>query len=167
MKRRFNISAAQMVLLSVLGAVVASGGFILLAFDRQIVHRDSLAFIPSLILSLLLVVAGFGISLMAESSLTNGIAAERWPEDKIAALRRLVQSSFWKGLSIFCVIAYVGSFIALTRPYRPLVWVGFIFSMMIFRLRAAVIPFPSPGPPKVIDWSNNATPLRSEHWGEH
>jgi len=167
MKRRFDISAAQMVLLSVLGAVVASSGFVLLTFDRQLVHRNSPAFIPSLILALLLVVAGLGISLMAESSLSNGIAAERWPEGKVAALRSLLKSSLWKGLSIFCAIAYVVAFIALTRPYRPLVWVGFIFSMTIFRLRAAVIPFPSPGPPKVIDWSNNATPLRSEHWGEH
>ena len=162
MNRRFNISAPQMALLSVLGAVVASSGFVLPIFFP----RASAAFVPSLVLSFVLVIVGFGISMLSESSITNGIAAERWPEEKVAALRRLVQSSLWKALSIFCVVVYVAAIIAFaSSPYRPLTWIGFIFSMMFFRLRAAVIPFPSAVLPRVADW-NSGSPLQSEHWGE-
>jgi len=171
MKHRFNISAAQLALRSGFGAVVSSSGFFLTFFDSRFFPRTSAAFIPSLFLSFALVIAGFVISTRSESSLENGIAAERWPEEKIAALRCLMRSPLWKVLSVVCtvvcLIACVAGFIAVaSSPYRGLFWVGFIFSMTIYRLHAAVLPRPSIGPPKTIDW-NNGSPLQSQHWGEH
>jgi hypothetical protein len=170
MKRRFNISAAQMVIWSVLGALVACSGFVLTALGSRLVPRSSAAFVPYLIFSFTLSIAGLALSLKSESSLMNGIAAERWPEEKIVVLRDLVRSKLWKVLylvlTVAGVIACVGEFAAAkSAPYHALFWGTFIFSMTLYRLRAAVIPVPAASPTKVTDW-NDGSPLQSRHWGE-
>jgi hypothetical protein len=158
MKRRFNLSAVQTALLSAVGGVITACGFLATALLPR--HHKA-ALLPSLAATIVPIIVGFALSFKAESSLKDGIAAERWSSEQIESLRANLGSFLWTALAGTLLVA--GFILIVTvRHGAALAWVGIALAQTITRLQMAVKRPRQSQPP--IDW-RTYSPIQSDHWG--
>jgi len=166
--RRLHLSALQTAAVSIAGALITSCGFAAAYWlhDAVRAHRHlgwSMAaiFIP--------IIAGFVIGLNAQTDLTSGIAAERWPEQEIEFLRHLITSRWVTAFSLTCVLVFfLLTLLGLLSnkshsAYSPVGWAFYAPGMSALWLRNSIAPPSSKAPstPRLTSTS----PLQSDHWG--
>jgi hypothetical protein len=160
-KPSLNLSARQTVALSILGALVASAGFILPIPQHG--HESPLWLIATMFA---LIIAGFAISFYASTDLESGLANQRWPEDEIASTRAILSSSLVTAATLLCVTAAM-ILVLSARSTRPIGWALLVFGQSLTRLQAAAKPPRTNHPTHYVppNWTN-FSPIHSDHWGE-
>jgi hypothetical protein len=153
-----QISAAQMAMLSLFGSLLAGCGCLV-----HIPHFEhtSTQMYTQIAISLALTALGLTILFKASATLENGIAASRWPEEEIEALRIKLESPMLPVLSFGILFASIILMLALPR-HGSGVLAGTILVQGMTRLRY-IMRRSSDSRPR-IDWQNNS-PIQSQHWG--
>jgi hypothetical protein len=161
-KPGLDLSPLQTIALSILGALIASAGFVL-PVPHHNGHDSPLWLLAAM---LALVIAGFAVSFYASTDLESGLSNERWPEDEITSTRALLGSSLVTGAALLCVIAAM-VLMLIARSTRPSGWALLVFGQSLTRLQTAAKP-PRPNRSAssfTTNW-NSFSPIHSDHWGE-
>jgi hypothetical protein len=162
MRRSFQPSPAQLAALCCLGGVIAASSFLALSNPWTPPHQRPQHFLGLLILQVSLILIGSVIAHRSASSLELGIAAERWPEKEIDALRALLRS---RNSTILTFVLLIG-FIVLAFHAGRLRPAGWSLNVLLLTLNFLRAHIPSkPRPVGESKWAN-LSPLRSEHWGQ-
>jgi len=162
-----RLTIAQTAALSGLGGLISASAFLLLMLLRKPLHtgNTSVEWLAG-IGFIALLIGGLALSIRTESAINNGIAASRWPEDRIAALRRILQSPWSVAASAAVVVVFiVCSFVV---HQRGIAWMVFLLGQNLSRLAIAVREPQEPGSDRhnhLGGW-RKWSPLRSTHWGE-
>jgi Ca2+/H+ antiporter len=167
MKRAPQLSAAQTAGLCLLGGLLAALGF-LLGIPKHPTRFFHSHGAPATLWALTLmatVALGIGLSLFANSSLGNGIAAARWSDQEIASLRSRLNSRPSNVLYVALVALMVVFLVLSIRSSHlyPVYWALFILTQTVIWLRNTLRRQAS-RPTHESNWSNIA-PLQSDHWG--
>jgi hypothetical protein len=165
MRRRTNLSIAQMACLSILGGLLSASSFLLLILLRSQHTRDTLLTnIGCGVSFFVLLLGGLALSLSAESTINNGIAAERWPEDRVESLRRILRSPWSVAASVLVLILFVVCNLFLR--HTGIGWMVFLFGQTLWRLTIAVRPPTKPRDPNPLTQWRTWSRINSSHWGE-
>ncbi len=123
------------------------------------------ASLPLLALSLLCAVGGMGGMYWASYMLREDVRNERWPEESLAPFRQITTHVLWNlGMGVLVVAMLT----ALTQDRHHRIWFWatlFLLQMQTQITNAFARPRTPRGSGARLDWSQ-ATPLRSERWGE-
>lgn len=160
-----RLTIAQMACLSGLGGLLSASSFLLLMLLRTPLHAGNTSiewFAGTGFLALL--IGGLVLSLRAESSINNGIAAERWPEDRVNALRRILQSPWSVAVSVLVVIVFVACNFILHQ--RGIGWMAFLLGQNLSRLAIAVRAPAGPRDDNPLSQWRTGSRIHSSHWGE-
>jgi hypothetical protein len=163
MKFGEKLSAKQMAAVSGLGGLIAASGFLLPSARHMSPPK---AYYPIWLWTVLMfgfLLVGFGISLLAESKLKEGIGNERWSQDEVVSLRAVLESPWWGGLAIACLAASCVIFAAF-YAHRNVGYALMLAGQSISRLGIA-LRRPRDVQPGGTVWQS-LSPIRSEHWGE-
>lgn len=162
-KPRLNLTVAQLVAVSLGGFVIAIAALPL----SRIIHTadacDCIRWTPFLLLSGTAVL-GIIVSVVASTSLKNGIKNQQWPEEQIHPLRSWLESPLMNGLLLALFVAYAVLWLIHSR-YRTLGFVGFVFIQVIGQLKNAVRR-PSAKPSNLITGWRDLSPIHSDQWGQ-
>jgi hypothetical protein len=157
MEARRQLSAARLAMLVGFGGLMAALGF--LAFLPRFAHGSAF-FDAKIAVTLTLVVGGLTLSLKCGSSIENGIAANRWPEEPVTALRARLGSPLLNVLAGAFGIASICIVIAFHR-HTESAFAALVLAQTVQRLQQiGKLPRNSPLP----NW-HGIQPMRSEHWG--
>ena len=122
--------------------------------------------LPLIALSVLGIILGYAVALLALSRLTQGIENTEWSNDELAQLQNKAQWPIWTPLTFLLIVASMGfMFLGRHGHHRMIVWVLLIPSQAISQLRYALRRPRKPGPGHSnLRW-NDLHPLQSDHWG--
>lgn len=165
-----NVSAPQMAALSVTGALLAAGTWVVMPhlFGH---HRPSVAHILlKTIVPLALYVIGSAVWLLGTLQLGKGIKRSFWPEAQIESLRTITQSP----VLIALFLIFFGIFCFCQLPFSPhpahpqlqgVGWAAFILGMCCSQLRSSTQRPRNTTPTARLDWRSRP-PLQSDQWGQ-
>ena len=101
----------------------------------------------------------------ASYTLRKAIRNDRWPEDALTPIRRVIHHPGWVASMGLLLVAMVW-FLAGDRHHRAYFWIIFLLLQTQTQIASAFAPSPvSRLPAAGRDWSSIA-PLNSTHWGE-
>jgi hypothetical protein len=168
MKRAPHLSAAQTAGLCLLGGLIAAVGFLLGIPEHatRFFHPHSAPATLWAVTLFATVILGIGLSLFANSSLGNGIAAARWSDQEIGPLRSLLTSRPSNALYI-ALLALMVVFLVLSirsSQLYPIYWAFFILTQSVLWLRNTIRRQARRSTTREPTWYNIA-PLQSDHWG--
>ena len=151
-----------MAMLSALGGVIMSIGFLLPGLMYTRFHHSSLAYRMLLLLPPFLI--GTTLLWLAGNRLKRGIKDGRWPSTDIEALRINLESGRWRAVSLACIAVWSISIFEGGRIHS-FAWAAYPFFLTISTLQNNLRRSNSPTPS--LGLSERSIPhLRSEHWGE-
>lgn len=111
------------------------------------------------------VVIGIVASLFVEQELTNGFAANRWPDDTMARVRKLVVHPVFTIVPLLFLIVGVVSTLISPPHNMEWLWMAFWPTMSMVRLRALALPEKPSRPNRLFTPGEAPKPLHPDHWG--
>jgi hypothetical protein len=166
-----NVSALQMASLSVAGAFLAAGSWVVMPhlFEYANARLTPARILVETVVPLATFVIGSAVYLLGIMQLGTGIKRSFWPQAKIESLRTITQSPVLVGLfliffGIFCICVFPFT----PHPTHPKLfgigWAAFGLSQCCAALRSTT-QRPRIPPTTRIDWRSRP-PLQSDHWGQ-
>jgi hypothetical protein len=166
-----KISAPQMAALSVTGALLAAGSWVVMPhlFEYANAQLTPARILLETVVPLAAFVIGSAVWLHGILQLGTGIKRSSWPEAQIESLRTITQSPVLVGLFlIFFGIFCFSQFSFSPHPAHPQLqgvgWAAFILGMCCSQLRSST-QRPRTPPTTRIDWRSRP-PIHSDHWGQ-
>ncbi len=171
MKTLAHLVPKRLAVLALAGSVVAGSGFLSEYVDvpRLAISwdgvwgwlvRESLR-LTAIFLPL---VVGGVVAWRAERWLRKGIRSERWSQEELEPVRRMLEDSAFTCLLVVPILVWAVSFLRSGFHISGLFWMCMMPVQMISRLRTMVArPRGAVGGVR-IDWKA-MKPIRSEHWG--
>jgi hypothetical protein len=154
---RPRLSPAQLTALSLLGALIAVGIFVLPV--RGHLNPARIAALVAVLLPSL------GLPVWAIRRLKNGIQNEDWTEAQLAPLRRVALAPWVMWLAFACLAVFFVCIIS-DHDRRQIGWSAYLLSMDLIQLRQALRkPVTKASSAPRIDWRTRP-PLHSDHWGQ-
>jgi E3 ubiquitin-protein ligase DOA10 len=165
MKAFDRLTIAQTACISGLGGLLSASGFLLLMLLRKPLRSgDTSVEWFAGVGFIVLLIGGLVLSLWAESSINNGIAAARWPEDRIEALRRILRSPWSVALSVVVLVVFLVCCFVVHQ--RGIGWMVFLLGQTLSRLAIAVRVPAGPRDDNPLTKWRTWSSIRSDHWGQ-
>jgi hypothetical protein len=164
MMRRDHLSLPQLIAAYIAASLLAASTFYVIDLAHFAQHDGAISFWLRLLLSFAPLVLGSYITFKISVAIEAGIAAQSWPEEKIASFRAAFTSPLWIGFNILLFIGSIALMVIGSRHLRSTTWFLLTLAQTLMRL---TYPFAKnkPTPPSpLIDWQSHA-PLQSQHWG--
>jgi len=165
MERRAHLSLTQLIAAYIGGSLLAASSFYAIDLADLGHNHGTPGFWLRIFLSLSPMALGLYINFAAHQTIEAGIAAERWPEDKILTLRASFETVLWRGFNVTLMLAAIAIMCADDRHLRSTSWFLLTLAQCLLRIQYAFKTPKSESPPS-IDWRNHQ-PLQSSHWGNH